>query len=50
MAHAVHPNYSNFHQQNHRPILNQGIVLKINCNGRYTTDAVSQGYLKVLGE
>ena len=48
MAHGVHPNYSYLHQSKHVPELNKGIVLKTNCNGRYTTDALSAALLKNL--
>ena len=40
-AHSVHPCYSDKHQSNHQCKLNQGIVLKINANQRYASDAVS---------
>lgn len=46
MAHSVHPNFPGNHQKNHCPELNKGIVLKINCNGRYTTDAISGSVIK----
>lgn len=46
MAHGVHPNYSSIHQSNHVPHVNGGVVLKINCNGRYTTDAISGAIAK----
>jgi len=45
MAHGIHPNYSDKHQVNHQVGLNQGIVLKINPNQRYSTDGVGAGLL-----
>lgn len=50
MAHSVHPNYSDKHQQNHKVQINHGIVLKINHNQRYTTDGVSAGILRVIAD
>jgi aspartyl aminopeptidase len=39
MAHAVHPNYSERHDPDHRPLPNGGPTLKVNVNQRYATDS-----------
>jgi aspartyl aminopeptidase len=48
MAHAVHPNYTSKHEDNHRPVMNGGIVLKTNAKQRYTTDAIGSFLVKKL--
>ncbi len=50
MAHAVHPNYSEKHQGQHMPKIQEGIVLKVNANQRYMTDSVGSSVLKVLAQ
>lgn len=50
MAHAVHPNFPQKHEQNHAPILGGGIVLKINSQKRYASDVYSNARLKLLCE
>jgi aspartyl aminopeptidase len=37
MGHGIHPNYSSKYQENHKPHLNGGIILKTNAKQRYTT-------------
>ncbi|KAF7458730.1 aspartyl aminopeptidase [Cryptosporidium felis] len=48
MAHSVHPNYPERHQAKHRPVPNNGIVIKTNFNQAYTTDCTTRTFLKVI--
>lgn len=42
-AHAQHPNFPSKHEGEHAPVLNGGVVVKINSNQRYATSARTQG-------
>lgn len=50
MAHALHPNFSEEYDQNNRPILNKGPVIKYNANLKYTTNASTAAVLIDLME
>ncbi len=45
-AHGVHPNYSDKHDSNHGPILNEGPVIKTNANQRYATNSFTSASFK----
>lgn len=50
VGHAVHPNYANKHEENHRPQMNGGIVIKTNAKQRYASDAIGSFAVKKLIE
>jgi len=47
-AHAVHPNYENKHDPQHRPQLNKGPVIKFNANQRYATTSSTAALFRDL--
>ncbi|TFY72726.1 hypothetical protein EVG20_g259 [Dentipellis fragilis] len=48
MGHAIHPNYTSKHEDNHTPRLNGGVVIKTNAKQKYASDAVGSFIVKKL--
>lgn len=46
VAHAVHPNYADRHEELHKPMINQGMVIKTNFQQRYATSCTTSALLK----
>lgn len=50
MAHGVHPNFSDKHEEHHRPELQKGLVIKHNANQRYATSGITSFLFKEVGK
>jgi len=50
MGHAIHPNYTSKHEDNHAPKINGGIVIKTNAKQRYASDSIGSFLVKKLVE
>ena len=48
LAHGIHPNYTEKHEENHQPKIHGGPVIKYNANERYATTGESAFLLKEL--
>ncbi|XP_047323611.1 probable aspartyl aminopeptidase [Impatiens glandulifera] len=50
MAHGVHPNFAEKHEDHHRPQLQKGLVIKHNANQRYATSGVTSFLFKEIAK
>lgn len=48
VAHATNPNFTNAYLDKHHPKLNTGMVLKIDPNGKYTSDGASIAFIEEI--
>ncbi|KPA80643.1 putative Aspartyl aminopeptidase [Leptomonas pyrrhocoris] len=49
-AHGCHPNYTDKHENAHRPALHEGPVIKYNANVRYATNGLTAAVVKHLAK
>ena len=47
---ALHPNHTGVHEENHRPAMHGGLVIKTNSNQRYATDATTAFLVRRVAE
>ncbi len=47
-AHAIHPNYTEFHDPQHAVKMNRGPVIKVNANHRYATSSFTSAIFEQL--
>lgn len=48
LAHALHPNYTEKHDLTNRPVINEGVVMKISARQSYTSDAFSMAVFESI--
>lgn len=50
MAHGVHPNFTDKHEEHHRPEMQKGLVIKHNANQRYATSGITAFLFKEVAK
>jgi aspartyl aminopeptidase len=50
VTHAIHPNYTSSHEENHKPQINGGITIKSNASQKYATDSIGALIVRKLVE
>uniref|UniRef100_A0A7C8ZNI9 aspartyl aminopeptidase n=1 Tax=Opuntia streptacantha TaxID=393608 RepID=A0A7C8ZNI9_OPUST len=50
MAHGVHPNFTDKHEEHHRPQMQKGLVIKHNANQRYATSGITAFLFKEVAK
>lgn len=50
MAHALHPAHEDKHDAQHAPLINEGMVLKLNTNDRYASTGETAAIFKAICE
>ncbi|KAH7547754.1 hypothetical protein ACOSP7_033024 [Xanthoceras sorbifolium] len=50
MAHGVHPNFTEKHEEHHRPEMHKGLVIKHNANQRYATSGLTAFLFKEIAK
>lgn len=50
MAHALHPAHLDKHDKQHAPLINQGLVVKVNTNDRYATTGETAAAFQAICE
>jgi len=48
MSHGIHPNYATKYQDEHKPKLNGGVIIKLNAKQKYASDILGAFFVRQL--